>query len=109
SLPTPGAQCLGAHTLRFAAIPRAAPPSPAALYAEARRFLAPPRLVSPAGREGRLPLRHAFLEITSEPPGGVVLSALKRADEREALIVRLFNPGADSVRVRVAAPEPLVA
>ncbi len=89
SLPTPGAQCLGPQTFRFAAVPRSAPPSEASLYKEARAFLAPPALFGPAGREGRLPLRHAFLSAT----GDVVLSALKRADDRDALILRVFNPG----------------
>jgi alpha-mannosidase len=79
------------------------------MYREARGFLAPPQLVAPAGREGRLPRRHTFLEITSDPPHAFVLSALKHADEREALIVRLFNPGPEPVRARVAAAEPLRA
>ena len=52
-------------------------------------FLAPPALFGPAGREGRLPLRHSFLAAA----GDVVLSALKRADDRDALILRVFNPG----------------
>lgn len=89
SLPTPGAQCLGPHRFRFAARPRAAPPGESSLFKEARAFLAPPRLAGPAGREGTLPRLHSFLEATGE----VVLSALKRADERDALILRVFNPG----------------
>ena len=89
SLPTPGAQCLGPHTFRFAAIPRTGPSGEPSLYKEARAFLAPPCLFGPAGREGRLPPRRAFLPVT----GDVVLSALKRADDRDALILRVFNPG----------------
>lgn len=89
SLPTPGAQCLGPHTFRFAAVPRTTPPSEASLYKEARALLAPPCLFGPAGREGRLPVRHGFVSAT----GDVVLSALKRADDRDGLILRVFNPG----------------
>jgi alpha-mannosidase len=89
ALPAPGAQCLGPHAFRFAAVPRSAPPSEASLYKEARAFLAPPRLFGPAGREGRLPSRHAFLAVE----GDVVASALKRADDRDALVLRVFNPG----------------
>lgn len=92
-LATPGAQCLGEHLFRFAFAPRAAPPSEAELYAESRAWLAPPRVCAPAGREGRLGNRHCFVEMSSDPPGTVVLSALKRAEDRESLIVRVFNPG----------------
>ncbi|HET8644310.1 MAG TPA: glycosyl hydrolase-related protein, partial [Vicinamibacteria bacterium] len=95
SLATPGAQCLGPRRFRFAAIPRLAPPDAAGLYKDARAFLAPPRLAGPAGRDGRLPGRHTFLEAT----GPVVLSALKRADDRDALVLRVFNPGPAPARL----------
>jgi alpha-mannosidase len=97
ALPTPGAQCLGPQVFRFAAIPRSAPPGEASLYKEARAFRAPPVLFGPAGREGRLPLRHAFLSVT----GDVVLSALKRADDGDALILRVFNPGDTPATLRL--------
>jgi len=96
---TPGAQCLGEAVFRFAFAPRGAPPSEADLYKEARAFLAPPRLFGPAGREGRVASQHSFLDIVSEPPGAAVLSALKRADDRDSLIVRVFNSGDDPARV----------
>jgi alpha-mannosidase len=70
-------------------VPRSAPPGESSLYKEARAFLAPPRLFGPAGRDATLPSRRSFLEAT----GAVVLSALKRADDRETLILRVFNPG----------------
>src|SRR5262249_42981399 len=57
-LPTPGAQCLGAHEFRFAFVPRTAPPWPHELYSLARTFLSPPRIVSPCGGDGRLPASH---------------------------------------------------
>lgn len=98
-LATPGAQCLGTAAFRFAFAPRSAPPAEADLYREARAFLAPPRVFGPAGRMGELPQRHTFLAIESDPPGSVVLSALKRADDRDSLILRLFNPGDAPARV----------
>ena len=76
-------------------IPHFASPRATSLYKEARAFLAPPRLAGPAGREGTLPGRHTFLEAT----GQVVLSALKRADDRDALVLRVFNPEDAAVQV----------
>ena len=98
-LETPGAQCLGQQVFRLAFAPRAAPPTEAQLYQQARAFLAPPRFFGPAGRHGRLPNRHSFLEITSDPPGAAILSALKRADDRDSLILRVFNSGDAEARV----------
>jgi mannosylglycerate hydrolase len=95
SLETPGAQCLGPQRFRFAARPRVGPADDASLYKDARAFLAPPRLAGPAGREGALGPSHSFLEAG----GGVVLSALKRADDRDALVLRVFNPGRGTARL----------
>lgn len=102
-LAAPGAQCPGRFEFALALRPRSAPPAPAALYQEAREFLAPPRLFAAAGREGRLAPRHVFLELASDPPGAAVLSALKRADDRDSLVLRVFNPGAAEARLRVTA------
>jgi mannosylglycerate hydrolase len=100
-LETPGAQCLGEAAFRFAFAPRGAPPSEAELYQEARAFLAPPRVFGPAGRDGRVRNQHCFLEIASDPPGAAVLSALKRADDRDSLIVRVFNSGDSEASVTI--------
>lgn len=102
ALETPGAQCLESHRFGFALIPRNEPPSPQSLYASARGFLSPPRLAAPAGRSGRLPRRHTFFAV--EGGEGVVLSALKRADDRQSLVLRLFNPGSTPATARVSMP-----
>ncbi len=96
SLPTPGAQCLGAYDFRFAFAPRHAPPTEATLCDLARAFLAPPRVVvGTNGPRGNSPLgrRHSFLSVGTEPAGAVVASALKKADDRDSVILRVFNPG----------------
>ena len=105
SLATPGAQCRGAQSFRFAAVPRSAPPTEASLYKEARAFLAAPRLFGPAGREGTLPARRSLLEAS----GAVVLSALKRADDRETLILRVFNPGDTAATLTVQGASAVFA
>jgi alpha-mannosidase len=37
----------------------------------------------------------------------VVVSALKKTDDRESLLVRLFNPGAEEAQVRVQCALPI--
>jgi len=112
SLPTPGAQCLGVHEFRFAFVPRAEPPSEAELCDLGRRFLAPPSaVVGTNGPAGGSPLgrRHSFLTLDCEPEAAVALSALKKADDRNSVILRLFNPGDRPVEARVITARPLTA
>jgi mannosylglycerate hydrolase len=104
-LPTPGAQCPGRHVFRFAMEPRAAAPAEADLHARARAFVAPPRVVAPAGGDGSLPKHLSFL--TFQGAEAAVLSACKKAEDRDAVVVRLFNPGDDEVRVTIGGFRPL--
>jgi mannosylglycerate hydrolase len=112
SLPTPGAQCLGEWDFRFAFVPRAAPPTESALCALGRRFLAPPSVVvgtnGPAN-DAPLPGRHSFLAVESAPDSALALSAIKKADERDAVILRAFNPSAAPVQVTVTRDRPITA
>jgi 2-O-(6-phospho-alpha-D-mannosyl)-D-glycerate hydrolase len=101
---TPGAQCPGLHEFRFAYEPRSVPPSAGELFASARAYAAPPRLAAPAGGSGRLPPELSFVRIECEPRDSVVLSACKRADDRDSLLLRLFNPGAAEGRVILQLP-----
>lgn len=94
SLESPGAQCLGAEEFRFAFAPRSTPPSEVALCEIGRRFLAPPVVVAGTGgpqHPASLPRRHSFLTVATDADSGATLSALKKADERDSVIVRVFN------------------
>lgn len=106
SLETPGAQCLGVHEFRFAFAPRLTPPTEGELCDLGRRFLAPPSVI--VGTNGpssgtSLPLRHSFLDIDCATEGSVVMSALKKADESDRAILRVFNPSDGSAEVTVGA------
>jgi mannosylglycerate hydrolase len=87
---TPGAQCLGRHTFRIAFEPRSTQPPPARLLSSAREVTLPPRIVPARLPGGTAPLRRSFVRV--EGDGAAVLSALKKADDRNSVIVRLFNP-----------------
>jgi alpha-mannosidase len=99
SLPTPGAQCPGRHSFRLALVPRNAPPAAAALFAAARAFLAPPRAVVATGPASAPREPAPALRVEGE---GLVLSALARAQDRESVVVRLFNPGPGQESARLA-------
>jgi alpha-mannosidase len=110
SLETPGAQCLGTHEFRFAFVPRAQPLSEGDLCDLGRRFLAPPSVVvGTNGPKGNPPLgrRHSFLALDGEPRGAVALSALKKADDRDSVIMRVFNPGDRVVETQVSSDRVL--
>jgi alpha-mannosidase len=98
----PDAQCAGRHSFRYAFEPRGAAPPPSALLRAARAWRHPPRVAAGVGGgrwPGRLPL------VTIESDGSrAVLSALKKTDEREGLVLRLFNPDPAPVEVRLRSP-----
>jgi len=112
ALPTPGAQCLGAHAVEWAIAPLAPGTSRSEIARLGRRFAAPPVLLEPmeaelhrhgAVRAQRRDIRAAFspsgrdasaftahgLHVT----GAVELSAVKPAEDGRGLIIRVFSPG----------------
>jgi alpha-mannosidase len=101
SVSTPGAQCLGVHRFRIGIAPRSIPPGAAALFAASRAFVLPLRSQIAGSNAGLGPRSQSFISLTSEP-SGIVLSALTRADDRDAVILRLFNPEPHATRVSVA-------
>lgn len=110
SLETPGAQCPGAHEFRFAFVPRSEPPDERALCDLGRRFLASPGVVvGTNGPRGDSPLerRHSFVSVECDPKHAVALSALKKADDRDSVILRVFNPGDGPVDARATTDRGL--
>jgi mannosylglycerate hydrolase len=71
---------------------------------ESRRFMLPLKAYQTMGaRSGTLPAVYGFCQV-SDP--GMVVSCLKRAEDRDTVILRLYNPcpGEKSGEVRVAFP-----
>jgi alpha-mannosidase len=98
---TPGAQCPGRHQFDIAFEPRGVPPPAGRLIASARAFTVPPRIVVARNPNGRAATRRSFLNVMCTA-GGVALSAVKHADDRGGIVVRLFNPGDVDTDVVVA-------
>ena len=106
-LATPGAQCLGTHRFRFAVRPFAADSGNGQLYRAAEKFSVPLQAYAPLGRSPavrpRLPLGLAI------GPDEVVLSAVKTAEDRRGLLVRVFNSSAQPVVATLRPAFPVAA
>jgi mannosylglycerate hydrolase len=85
ALPTPGAQCLGEHQFELALLPFGGQWDTAGVPAAAERFTLRPTVDATVGAADG----GGLLELS----GGLLLSALKKAEDGEALIVRVWNPG----------------
>ena len=90
-LATPGGQGLGMQTARYAILPHAGDwQNEGSVLREAQAFEAPLRALPMEQRDGDLPASWSFVHVM---PDAVAISAIKRAESGEGLIVRLYNPG----------------
>jgi alpha-mannosidase len=103
---TPAAQCPGRHRFEMAFEPHGPAPAAGALVASARAFTVPPRVVTVRSHAGAGERKRSFLEVERRT-GDVVLSALKQAEDRSGVIVRLFNPGDEEAQARIAVSVPV--
>ncbi|MEO6212456.1 MAG: glycoside hydrolase family 38 C-terminal domain-containing protein, partial [Vicinamibacterales bacterium] len=102
-LVTPGAQCIGHHEFVLAFEPFDGMPQVVDLYASASAVVAPPRMArADAAGEG-LAGRGEMLELQSHH-GGVVLSALKKTEDRDSITVRVFNPSREAAHLHLSVP-----
>lgn len=86
--PAPEAQCLGTHRVRYAVIPFVNSFEEAKPWVLAQQFITPLKSVAVTPHEGSLPSEFSFLKIE---PQELVLSAMKKAEREDALIVRFYN------------------
>jgi len=87
ALETPEAQCLGRHKFQYALVPHAETWQSA--LQEAHAFNTPLRAVLTGEHPGTMPHVQSLLALQGE---GLVLSAVKLAEEGDSIIVRFFNP-----------------
>jgi len=95
----PGSQCPGPHRFRYAVMPHTGDWEDAGLWQAAEDFNLEliTAQMSPAGR-GPLKHNHSFLELT---PNTAQVSAVKKSEQGEGWVVRLFNPGSTPVNARL--------
>jgi mannosylglycerate hydrolase len=108
ALLTPGGQCLGDHTFEYALVPHAGWWDGASMEVAnaAEDFEAGLRAVATGTHEGALPA--VWASVTLAPPE-LALSALKRAEREDGLVLRVYNPTARPVSASVRLPRPFRA
>ncbi len=92
------AQSLGINECHYAILPHAGDWRQGDLYREAERFEVPLETAQAGRGGGDMPRQFSFLEIA---PKQIVPSAMKKCDERDTLILRLFNPTSEEVDGRI--------
>jgi len=101
-LPTPGAQCLGRQTFEYALVPHAG--SWENVYRQAHAFNAPLRATAVPASDGPLPASLSFLQII---PSDFVITAVKRAEDGDRLIVRGYNITGTAQEVTITLDRPV--
>jgi len=99
SIPTPQAQCQGEHVFQYALVPHMGTWIQAKTYQEAHRHNVPLRAKTTDIHKGKLPLKMSFLSIE---PDNLVITAIKKAESRNALIVRFYNITEETVQGKVS-------
>ncbi len=120
--PTPDAQCLGSHSCEYAILPHKGSITESNVFDSAMNFHAPALAVQNNIRPKRVLSRENILGefgsietitshiqdqlnempedlaiLTLDPPE-LIISAFKKAEDEEAIIVRLYNPGKELIR-----------
>lgn len=97
-VPTPGAQMLGTWTFHYSVVPHRGSWEDAKLWRDAQSFACPmtAHLCETSG--GDLPGELSFLSVEPET---LVISAIKRSESGEGIIVRFYNPTTKKVQARV--------
>ncbi len=103
-VPTPEALELGSYVFKYAVIPHDGDWHEAQIHLRAREYLNPPiSLQVPENPEGELPSQFSFFEIS---PENVLVSAIKRAEEDEAVILRVYETTGEPTRVEIKSLRP---
>lgn len=94
------AQSLGENVHHYAVRPHRQTWQDADLYADALGFNQPLKPCQFGRQDGRLPLESCFVEVANRK---LVLSAVKKAEDRNSVLVRFFNPTGEDLRTCVNA------
>jgi alpha-mannosidase len=81
-------------TYNYALMPHTGRWDQAGLSAQASAFNAPMHVCQFGKQKGSLPLNHSFLELKG---ANLILSGVKKAEDRDSILVRFYNPTAHDV------------
>jgi len=102
--PTPGAQCPGPNFAEYAIIPHEGPLAGSGADVAARAFNVTLRAVQTGIHDGDLPTSASWLDLS---PAELVLSTVRWAEDRDAFIVRFYNPYAAPVEATLQVGLPV--
>jgi mannosylglycerate hydrolase len=97
-LPTPDAQCLGEHTFEYSIYPYSGTWQEAEVWKQAHQRAVPLRVLEVQCHLGTLPKTSGVFEFEGK---GVVVSALKRAERTDHLVLRFYNIMGDETVARI--------
>lgn len=103
-LPAPEAQCIGPSVFELSVIPHAGDWKQSQSYVEAMNFTSPVHHWNVRRNGGHLPLETSIVSFDSKD---VIISAVKRSEDRSGIIVRVFNIGAGDTAAHAVAYRPL--
>lgn len=102
-IPTPDAQCLGRQRVEYAIIPHAGDWLESQAYVAAHNYLVPPYGSATGRHAGSLPKQDGLLQIAGQHT--LLLSACKKAERSQALILRFWNVAKQPTEARVRLRE----
>ncbi len=85
-------QSLGTYSYRYAVMPHKATWEKAGLYNQSLAFNTPMKACQFGKQKGLLPVENSFLEIEGD---NIILSSVKKAEDRNSVMVRFYNPTND--------------
>jgi mannosylglycerate hydrolase len=95
TLPTPDAQCQGLYSFEYSIIPHQGNWSTGKTYVEAHNFATPLYSAVKENEGGSLPESFSYLTIDASE---IVISAVKKAEQGNELIIRMFNQSDSKIR-----------
>ncbi|MCF7740621.1 MAG: hypothetical protein K9N00_02385, partial [Candidatus Marinimicrobia bacterium] len=93
-----GTQCLGKQSYKLAFYPHKGNWQAGQVFREAMLYNYEPRIVQTGWGEGCLDNNSSFIEFESEQ---IITSALKKAEDGNGYIIRLYNPGKTEVEEKI--------
>ena len=98
ALQTEGAQCLGKRTFEYSVYPHAGTLQDAHVWRQAHQFNVPFYVRQTVAHDGDLPAEASFVEVEPEE---LVVTAIKKAETDDRMIVRFFNISDDTVEGKI--------
>ena len=91
-------QSLGLNEWRYAILPHSGGWQEGNLFSEAEKFTLPLETAQAGKGKGDLPKQLSFFEVQ---PQKIILSALKKCEHRDTMVMRLFNPGIEEITAQI--------